>query len=334
MKKGSITQEMREALARAGSNDESVALAASHELAIALTLPLRQGVMNGANSDGIWSDEVYPPGNNHIEYPLDFLSPGTEKDYVAYAIPNQGKIPEFAVQGDYVMVPIYDVGASIDCNLKFARDARWDVQSRMLQVLEAMFLRKNNDDAWHTLLAAAQGRSLSVYDDAATAGFFTKRLLALAITVMRRYAGGNYTSSVGKLTDVWGSPEVAEDVRSWDLTQVDDVTRRQIFMSGEGEVSVTRIFGVNLHVLDELGVSQVYQNYYTDTLGGSLPGSKTELLIGLDLSNNDSFLHPISQPLEVFEDKTLHRQRRQGWYGWLSHGYSVMDERRTLVLAA
>jgi hypothetical protein len=73
------------------------------------------------------------------------------------------------VEGDYVMVRTYDVGASIDCALKYLRDGRWDVMGRMMQVLEAMFVRKRNNDAWHTLLAAAVGRGLVVTDSKATA---------------------------------------------------------------------------------------------------------------------------------------------------------------------
>ena len=56
------------------------------------------------------------------EFPLDFLSPGSEKDFVAYTIPNHGYIPERHIEGDYVMVPTYDIGASIDWMLKYARD--------------------------------------------------------------------------------------------------------------------------------------------------------------------------------------------------------------------
>lgn len=39
--------------------------------------------------------------------------------------------------------------------------------------------KKINDDAWHTLLAAGLDRNVVVYDSAATAGQFTKRLVSL-----------------------------------------------------------------------------------------------------------------------------------------------------------
>jgi hypothetical protein len=265
---------------------------------------------------------------------LDFIAPGTERDYVAYTVPAQGRIPERHVEGDFVMVPTYEVGSSIDFAMKYARDARWDIVGRAMQVLEASFTRKMNDDGWRTLLYAGYGRNLTVYDDAATAGLFTKRLIALMKTVMRRNAGGNSTSvNRGQLTDVYVSPEAMEDIRSWDLSQVDDFTRREIYLAGTGneEFGQTSLFGVRLHDLDELGVGQEYQNYAVNTLGVTLPGSKTELVVGLDLSKGDSFVMPWRQEIEVFEDPTFHRQRRVGFYGFGEYGFSVLDSRRVLL---
>lgn len=324
------TQAMNELLKKSGSNDYNVAIAAQRELAKALTLPIRQGVLKGDVIGGIFEPINFEPGAS-VEFPLDFLSPGTEKDFVAYTIPNTGRIPEKHVEGDYVMVPTYDVGASIDWSLKYGRDARWDVVSRAMEVLQAMFVRKANDDGFHTVLASGVSRNIVTYDDAATAGLFTKRLVALMKTVMRRNAGGNSTSlNRGKLTDLYLSPEALEDIRSWDVTQIDEITRRDIFLAGD-QGGLTSIFGVTLHDLDELGVGQDWQLYYTNVLGGTLPSDKVEIVVGLDLANRDSFVHPIRAEVEVFEDPTFHRQRRAGMYGWAEHGFSILDSRRCLV---
>lgn len=321
-----------ELLRRSGSTQYDVALAAQRELAKALTSPLRQGVLKGDIIAGIFEPVNFEAGAS-VEFPLDFLSPGSEKDFVAYTIPTTGRIPEKHIEGDYVMVHTYDVGAAIDWALKYSRDARWDVVGRAMQVLEAMFVRKANDDGWHTLLAAGAGRNIMPYDDAATAGLFTKRLVAMMKTFMRRNAGGNSTSlNKGKLTDLYLSPEAIEDIRSWDLTQVDDVTRRNIFLAGE-EGGLTKVFGVTLHDIDELGVGQDYQLYYENELGGTFPNGsgKEEIVVGLDLSNRDSFVMPIRAEVEVFEDPTFHRQRRAGLYGWGEHGFAVLDSRRVLL---
>lgn len=327
------TAEMKAMLARAGSDEVAVAMAAQHELAKALTLPLRQGVLKGDIIGGIYSPIDFAPGIAP-EFPLDIIAPGTEAQYIAYTVPNTGKLPDKHVEGDYVMVPTFDVGATIDCALKYLRDARWDVMTRMMEVLEAMFTRKANNDGWRTILAAGAGRNLVLFDDAATTGLFSKRLIALLKTGMRRNAGGNSTSiNKGKLTDGYLSPESIEDVRSWDLTQVDDVTRREIFKSDsdDGQGALKNIFGVNLHDIDELGVNQEYQNYFLNTLGGTLPGGKAEVLVGLDLSKDDSFVMPIRQEVKVYEDPSYFRQNRASMYGRGEHGFGCLDSRRVLL---
>ena len=334
-----VTAEMKELLRLSGDNNRSVAMPAQAELAKALELPLRQGILKGDIIAGIFEPITFEPGAS-IEFPLDFLAPGTEKDFIAYTIPNHGYIPQRNVDGDYVMVPTYDVGSAIDWLLKYSRDARWDVVGRAMAVLEGTFVRKANNDGWHTLLAAGNGRNLVVFDSAAQTGMFTKRLVALMKTVMRRQAGGNSTSlNQGRLTDMYISPESLEDIRSWDLTQVDDFTRREIFLAEDngptGEYSLTRIFGVNIHDIDELGVAQEYQNYWINVLNAGqaspLPSGKQEMVVGLDLAHNDSFVMPIRAEIEIFEDEQLHRHRRAGFYGFGEHGFACLDNRRVLL---
>ena len=187
------TAEMNQVLRDSGSHNKEVALAATAELAKALELPLRRGLMSGDILNNIF-EAIRMEAGAATEFPLDFISPGSEKDFVAYTIPNHGRIPERHVEGDYVIVPTYDIGASIDYLLKYARDARWDVVGRAMEVMEAQFTKKMNDDGWHTLLSAGVDRNIIVYDSDAAAGQFTKRLVSLMKTVMRRNGGGNSTS--------------------------------------------------------------------------------------------------------------------------------------------
>ena len=323
------TPEMNQLLSRAGSLQREESLAATSELAKALELPLRQGVMSGNILDGIFEAINLQPGAT-AEFPLDFLAPGTEKEFVAFTIPNHGRIPERHVEGDYVMVPTYDVGASIDWLLKYARDARWDVVGRAMDVLQGQFVKKMNDDGWHTLLSAGADRNILIYDGDASSGMFSKRLVSLLKVVMRRNGGGNSTSvHRGELTDLYISPEGHEDIRNWGVDEVDPITRRDLIV-GEGGLLV-RIFQVNLHTLDELGEGQEYQNFYTTDLSGTMPAGKNEIVVGLDLRNRDSFVMPVRAPVQVFEDDTLHRQRRAGMYGWAEHGFAALDTRRVLL---
>ena len=328
--KFSPSEDLTDLLVRSGSNEKTQSLEANAQFAKALELPLRQGVLNGDILDGIF-EPVRLSESATPEFPLDFLSPGTEKDFVAYTIPNHGYIPERHVEGDYVMVPTYDVGASIDYLLKYARDARWDVVGRAMEVLEAQFTKKMNDDGWHTILAAGVDRNIVVFDDDAANGQFTKRLVSLMKTVMRRNGGGNSSSNNrGALTDLYVSPEAMEDIRNWGVDQVDEVTRREIYTAGDG--AVNRVFGINLHDLDELGASQEYDTFFGTQLSGTKPtGHNTEIVVGLDLRKRDSFVMPIRQEVQVYEDDSLHRQKRAGFYGWAEQGFAVLDNRRVLL---
>ena len=320
-------------LRKSGDADINTAQAAQREFAKALELPLRKGVLVGNILGNIFETINVETGST-TEFPLDLISPGLEGEHVAYTNPGHGRIPERSVEGDYVMIPTYSIASSVDMLLRYAREARWDVVGRAMQVLEAGFVKKMNDDGWHTLLAAGVDRNILVYDGDATAGLFSKRLVSLMQTVMRRNSGGNSASvGRGRLTDLYVSPEALEDVRNWGLDQVDEVTRREIYSAPEGGAPITRIFGVNLHDLDELGEGQEYQTFLTSTdgLGGALQAQDVELVVGLDQSSNDSFVMPVKEQLQVFEDPTLHRQQRVGYYGFAELGFGVLDNRRILL---
>ena len=320
-------------LRQSGDSDVNTAQAAQREFAKALELPLRKGVLVG-NILGTIFETINVETGSTTEFPLDLISPGLEGEHVAYTNPGHGRIPERSVEGDYVMIPTYSIASSVDMLLRYAREARWDVVGRAMQVLEAGFVKKMNDDGWHTLLAAGVDRNILVYDGDATAGLFSKRLVSLMQTVMRRNSGGNSASvGRGRLTDLYVSPEALEDVRNWGLDQVDEVTRREIYSAPEGGAPITRIFGVNLTDLDELGEGQEYQHFLTDSngLGGGIQSADVELVVGLDQSSNDSFVMPVKEQLQVFEDPTLHRQQRVGYYGFAELGFGVLDNRRILL---
>jgi hypothetical protein len=321
--------ETMELIVLSGNMDTNIAFPAQHKLAKALETPLRQGVLVGDVVSGIYESLPMPPGAV-VEFPLDLLAPGEEDQFVAYTNPGNGRIPERQVEGDYVQVPTYGIASSIDWLLRYAREARWDIVARAIQVLEASFVKKINDDGWHTLLTAAADRNILVFDADATAGLFTKRLISLMKTIMVRQSGGN-TASIrrGKLTDVFLSPEALEDIRNWNVDQVDEQTRREIYTAADG--TINRIFNVNLQDLVEFGEGQEYQSFFTNQLGGSLATGDLELVVGLDMSINDAFLMPTKEDVTIFEDPALHRQQRQGYYGWAQLGFCVLDNRRILL---
>ena len=318
-------------LKQTGSSDPGVAQAAQREFAKALQTPLRKAVLVGDITDGIFAGIPLEPGAT-AEYPLDLIAPGMEGEHIAYTNPGHGRIPERAVESDYVAVPTYNIASSIDWLLRYSKEAKWDVAARAMEVMRAGFVKKINDDAWHTLLAAGVDRNILVYDADATEGMFTKRLVSLMQVTMRRNSGGNSASGGrGRLTDLYVSPEALEDVRNWGMDQVDEVTRREIYIATENGAPITRIFGVNLHDLDELGEGQEYQEFFENQLGGAVQENDKELVIGIDKTSNDSFVMPIKSPVEVFEDPAMHRQQRVGYYGWTEVGFGVLDNRRVIL---
>lgn len=306
---------------------------AQEQMVKALELPLRKGVFDGSVLFDIFEKVDAPENCSTMEYPLDFVGPGDECEYVAYTIPACGDLPYHSVEGDYIRIPVYQVGNSIETCTKYLRHAGWSVMERMSEALKAGFVKKMNNDAWHTLLAAGVDRNIIVADGEAEQGQFTKRLLNLLETVMRRNGGGNSTSTNrGKLTDLFMSVEAMMDIRCWNTDQIDEFTRREIYEAGG---MLPRLYGVNLHVMDELGQGQEYQTYVENDLGVTLPttGAHTdvEMVVGLDLSNRDSFIMPVGQELELFRDESLHRSRRFGMYGWMELGFAVLDARRVIL---
>jgi hypothetical protein len=325
------SQEFIEILKKSGDSNPSVALAGQEELAVALQTPLREGILVGDIASSVF-ERMPLEGNTTAEYPLDLLNPGDEVDHIAYTNPGHGRIPERSVEGDYVQVPTYAIASSIDFLARYARDARWDVAGRAIKVMEAGFVKKMNDDGWHTILVAGADRNILVYDADAAAGQFTKREVSILKSVMRRNAGGNSASvGRGRLTDMFMSPEGIEDIRNWGVDIVDEVTRREIYVATD-DGSITRIFGINLNALDELGEGQEYQTYFSSQLSGALgPNSDVELIVGLDLANRDSFVMPIRQEVVIYPDPLMHRQQRVGFYGFAECGYACLDNRRVIL---
>jgi hypothetical protein len=337
-----LTSEAKELLVSAGSNDKLVAMKAQAQIAkgIATALnsytqavdgPIREGILDGDIVSDIFVTEDFTETTD-LRIPLDLLAPGSEKEHVAYVIPDHGKIPMRRVEADYIQLNTYAIGSSIDCTRRFLKHARYDVLRRMIEVLNMSFVKKNNDDGWQTILSAAKGRGILAYDADAAAGAFTPKLISLMKTVVRRNGGGNSTSVARrKMTDLYMSPEAFEDMSSWGIGLISDDIRTQIQRSEEG--AVRGMYGVNFHDLDELGVGQEYQLYYSSTLGGSLgPSSDEELVIGLDLTQPDKcFIHPVSQEIEITEDENLHRHGLVGFYGSMEGGWAVLDVRHVLA---
>jgi hypothetical protein len=330
---------MEKLLRMAGSDDQKTFEQGVAGLAKAVEVPLQQGFINGdIYSDLFQKESVASGSSGAAEYPLDLLAPGTEGSHVAFTMPGTGRVPNRFVDGDYVMVPLYEVGNGIDFSRRYAEECRWNIVERALEVLEGGFVRKFNTDAWRVVIESALSRSLMVFDDRVAPGYTSKRLVELGKQVMRRQGGGN-GSSVNRfrLGRMYVSPEAAGDVRNWNVDEVDPWTRREIYLNDD--LDAMRVFGVDIRTLDELGVGQEFQNFFA-ARGGTLPtyslsGSKTklELAIGVDPNKKNGFIMPVRQNVQIYEDVSYFRAGKVSLFGKARVGFASLENRGTIAMA-
>ena len=72
------------------------------------------------------------------------------------------------------------------------------------------------------------------------------------------------------MTDIYLSCEGIEEILNWNLDQVPDSVRSQLYSMSGNENTTLDILKVKLHEMYELGVGQEYQTYYTSNLGANL----------------------------------------------------------------
>jgi hypothetical protein len=150
------------------------------------------------------------------------------------------------------------------------------------------------------------------------------------------------------LTDLYVAPEDAADIREWTDTDIDPVTRREIFQaSGMGS-----IWGVTLHEVHHLGATglyningnasgygkfiadgnEAYNNYTLDNpnvtaADGTITTLGETQVLAFDNSVNDSLVMPIRKEYEAYDDPTLLRRQKQGFFGWAELGFACLDPR-------
>lgn len=317
------------------SDDYTEAYNAKQMFCKAAEEPIRKGIFDGPVLFDTVFTKISTPDDPSPRFPIHFVTPGTENEFAAYTVPNCGAIPYRTVSGEDVFIHTYRVANSIDACKHYIRRARWDVVESMMEAYKAGFTYKLNKDAGHVLMMAGKERGIVVADGQASQGQFTLRLVNLLITAMARNGGGNSTSMGGfKLTDLLISLEAMDDVRSWNTDQIDEYTRREIYVNNG---IITMPGGVKLRVLYELGVGQELQEFAENDLSITMPTNgdpshtDVELCIGLDLSKPRTFVMPVSQEMTMSQDPTLDRMGRWGVYGDMEIGFGVLDARAVLL---
>ena len=175
------------------------------------------------------------------------------------------------------------------------------------------------------------------------AGYLSKELINKMMVGFKR---------IGRtLTDLYVAPEDAADIREWTDTDIDPVTRREIFQAA----GMGKIWNVTLHEIQHLGATGLYNingstasygkfsatltngaeeyNAYTldnanvTNADGTIDTLGETQVIGFDLTVNDSLVMPIRKEYEAHDDPTLLRVQKQGFFGWAELGFACLDSR-------
>ena len=341
-------KEMQELFKATASINTPEGIAAYRAFAAALTTPILQKIERDSIMRKLFAVENLGPGAQ-ASYPIaeDFELP-------VWVLPGLGYVAQNFIEGigEEVYVPTFTIDTSGDWKLTYARDSRIDIPQRAAEKAAKALSDYEEECGWRIILPAATSafsgkgllgsRPAPIYEinPASTgAGYLSKELINKMIVGFKR---------IGRtLTDLYVSPEDAADIREWTDTDIDPVTRREIFQAA----GMGSIWNVNLNEVQHLGATGLYNingaaaaygkfiasgnvyNAYTldnpNVTGadGTVSTLGETQVIGFDLSVNDSLVMPIRKAYEAHDDPTLLRVQKQGFFGWEEIGFACLDPR-------
>jgi len=342
-------QEMMELFRATANINTKEGMEAYRAFAAALTTPILQKVELDSIMRTLFTVELLGPGAQAV-YPVaeDFEIP-------VWVLPGLGYVAQNFIEGigEEVYVPTFSIAASADWKISYARDSRIDIAQRAAERAAKDLAAYEEECGWRVIMPAATSsfsgkgllgsRPAPIYEispSAQGAGYLSKELINKMIVGFKR---------TGRtLTDLYVSPEDAADIREWTDTDIDPVTRREIFQaSGMGV-----IWNVTLHEIQHLGAtglyningnasaygkftadaSEDYNGYSLDNpnvtaADGTISTLGETQIMGFDLSVNDSLVMPIRKEYEAHDDPTLLRVQKQGFFGWSELGFACLDSR-------
>lgn len=342
-------RELKDLFKATAAMDTPEGMAAYKEFCAAIKTPILQEVKYMSTARELFAVETLEPGAQAV-YPVadDFELP-------VWVLPGLGYVAQNFIEGvgEDVYVPTFTIDTAADWKLDYARESRVDIAARALRKAAVAIAEYEEESAWRIIVPAGttnfaatgllHARNAPVYevDAAATgAGYLSKELINKMIVGFQR--------TDRALTDLWVSPEDAADIREWTETDIDPVTRREIFQAA----GMGSIWNIQLHVLPHLGGQGKFNindstasygifqasgadeyNDYTldnpnivDSDGQVTTAGETQIW-GFDMNANDSLVMPVKQEFETYDDPTLHRRQKQGFYGWEKVGFACLDSR-------
>lgn len=334
----------------AAAIDNNGNASAFKDFAAALTTPILEKIELESIMRGLFAVENLGPGAQ-ASYPIA----DDMYDIPVWLLPGLGYVAQNFIEGmgEEVNVPTFDIASSADWKVKYALEGRVDVLQRAIAKVAKEIAKYEDKCGWDVIVPAvtsawvAQGllgaRPAPIYEVALSApgaGYLSKELINKMTVGMQR---------VGRtLTDLYISPEDAADIREWTNADIDPVTRREIFQAS----GMASIWGVNFHVVKHLGATgdfningygsehkhyiaeagNVYNGYtitnpnVVNSAGVVTTIGETQIY-GFDLSVNDSLVMPIKKTYEAYDDPTLLRRQKLGFFGWEEIGMACLDPR-------
>lgn len=341
--------EMRELFKETANIHTPEGLAAYRAFAAALTTPILQKIELESIMRSLFTVEKLAPGAQAV-YPVaeDFEIP-------VWVLPGLSYVAQNFIEGigEEVFVPTFTIDASADWKINYARDSRIDIAQRAAANAAKRLAAYEEECGWRVIMPAATSsfsgkgllgsRPAPIYElasSASGAGYLSKELINKMMVGFKR---------TGRtLTDLYVSPEDAADIREWTDTDIDPVTRREIFQAA----GMGAIWNVSLHEIQHLGATGLYNiNGHTAAYGKFIADSSDEYnsysldhpnvtnadgtintlgetqVLGFDLSVNDSLVMPVRKEYEAYDDPTLLRVQKQGFFGWAELGFACLDSR-------
>ncbi|MBV5346634.1 hypothetical protein JZU46_00155 [bacterium] len=342
-------KEMQKLFAKTADITSEEGLAAYKEFAAALTTPILQKIELESIMRQLFSVERLAPGAQAV-YPIaeDFEIP-------VWVLPGLGYAAQNFIEGigEEVYVPTFTINSSADWKITYARDSRIDIAQRAAFRVAKDLANYEEECGWRVIVPAATSafsgkgllgaRPAPIYEVPAAAttgaGYLSKELVNKMMVGFKR---------IGRtLTDLYVSPEDAADIREWTETDIDPITRREVFQAA----GMGSIWNVSLHEVQHLGAPGMYNingstseygkflatagsyNAYTldhanvTNADGTIATLGETQIYGFDMTSNDSLVMPVRKEFEAYEDPTLLRVQKQGFFGWAELGFACLDSR-------
>jgi hypothetical protein len=351
----------QEALVKAmGSNNAVEAREAQEAFAAFLGPVVAQVINQAATAGSVYVDAPYD-ADDSPSFPLDLYYNESDNYFTVFSQNIAGGLPssQDVFAGQELKMAPYRLDSAVSFLKKYARRGRLDVLAKAVERMAQEVLVKQERNAWAVILkAAAEGstNSTSHVIDSGTGTSFELDFLNQMMTRMRRlnqsFANGTPADGFSRgLTDLYVSPEVMENIRSFSYNAVggnlgDENTSSQTATSQTDLPATVRdeiyraagagsLFGVNLVELMELGKNKKYTQLF-DTLSASLVDASTDdIAVGIDASKG-AFIRAIAEQdnstfTALADEQFSARSEKVGFYGHVEEARVCVDARAVVV---